>query len=96
MAGTFDFCRNSSKCYNYAPFVSEIIKYVLIRIILGFGSNLPPSNKKSDSNVPLQIFGFKSNKLDLCTFVANLALSRLRAFGGGLLAKIGGGGTKTF
>ena len=42
----------------------------------------PPSKKESDSNVSLQIFGFKSNYLDLRTFVANLALSRLRTFWG--------------
>ena len=39
---------------------------------------------------------FLEYKSNLCTFVANSALSRLRAFGGALLAKIGGGGTKIF
>ena len=54
--GNTHFCRKSSKWRNYALFVGQIIKYV-IWIILGFGSNGPPSNKNSDSNVPLQIFG---------------------------------------
>ena len=54
--GTMRFCRESSKCRNYALFVGQIIKYAL-QIILGFGSNGPPSNKNPDSNVPLQIFG---------------------------------------
>ena len=34
--GTMRFCRESSKCRNYALFVGQIIKYAL-RIILGFG-----------------------------------------------------------
>ena len=46
---TGGFCRESSKCRNYALFVGQIIKYAL-PIILGFGSN-----------VPLHFFGFKSN-----------------------------------
>ena len=50
------FCRESSKCRNYALFVGQIIKYAL-QIVLGFGSNGPPSNKNSDSNVTLQITG---------------------------------------
>ena len=54
--GNTRFCRESSKCRNYALFVGQIIKYTL-RIILGFGSNRPPSIKNSDSNVPLQNFG---------------------------------------
>ena len=49
------FCRESGKCRNYALFVGQIIKYAL-QIILGFGSNVPFSNKESDSNVPLQFF----------------------------------------
>ena len=68
--GNTRFCRKSSKCRNYAPFEGDVIKYVL-RIILGFGSNEPPSKKESDSNVPLQFFWiYKSNYLDLRTFVA--------------------------
>ena len=34
--GNTRFCRESSKCHNYALFVGQIIKYAL-RIILGFG-----------------------------------------------------------
>ena len=54
--GNTRFCRETSKYRNYALFVGQIIKYAL-RIILGFGSNGHPSNKNSDSNVPLQNFG---------------------------------------
>ena len=50
-----------------------------IWIILGFGSNGPHTNKNPDTNVPLQIFGI---------FIANSALSRVRALWGVLLAKI--------
>ena len=50
--GNTRFCRESSKCRNYALFVGQIIKYAL-PIILGFGSNRPPCNKNSDVNVPL-------------------------------------------
>ena len=46
-SGNMRFCRESSKCRNYALFVGQIIKYVL-RIILGFGSNEPPSNKNGE------------------------------------------------
>ena len=59
--GNTRFCGESSKCRNYALFVGQIIKYAL-RIILGFGSNGPLSNKNYESNVPLQIFGIL-NKL---------------------------------
>ena len=55
-SGNTRFCRESSKCRNYALFVGQIIKYAQ-QIILGLGLNRPPSNKNSDSNVPLQIFG---------------------------------------
>ena len=51
-SGNTRFCRESSKCCNYAFFVGQIIRYTL-RIILGFGSNRPPSNKNSGSNVPV-------------------------------------------
>ena len=49
--GDTHFCREPSKCCNYALFVGEIL-----RNILGFGSNVPPLNKEIDSNVPPQIF----------------------------------------
>ena len=52
--GNTHFCQESSKCHNYALFVGQIFKNAL-RIILGFGSNGPHSNKNSDSNVSLQI-----------------------------------------
>ena len=54
--GNTRFCHESSKCRNYALFVGQLINYAL-RIIFGFGSNGPHSNKNSDSNVPLLIFG---------------------------------------
>ena len=54
-SGNTRFCRESSKRHNYALFVGQIIKYAL-QIILGFGSNVPFSNKESDSNVPLHFF----------------------------------------
>ena len=41
-SGNTRFCRESSKCRNYAFFVGQIIKYAQ-RIILGFGSNGPPA-----------------------------------------------------
>ena len=43
--GNTRYCCESSKCRNNALFVGQIIKYAL-RMILGFGSNGPPSNKK--------------------------------------------------
>ena len=46
------FCRESSKCCDCAFLLGEIINCTLW-IILGFGSNVPPSNKESDWNVPL-------------------------------------------
>ena len=57
---------------------------------MGFGSHVPPSNKECDSNVAL-FLGFKSNELDLHTFVAIT-----RFLGGRFGPKFGGGGTKTF
>ena len=56
--GNTRFCGESSKCCNYTLFVGQNIKYTL-QNILGLGSNVPPSNKESDSNVPPQIFGSK-------------------------------------
>ena len=81
--GNTRFCRKSSKCRNYAPFEGDVIKYVL-RIILGFGSNEPPSKKESDSNVlPSYFFG----SISQITLIYAL-LSQLRSFWGALWAKI--------
>ena len=69
--GNTRFCCESSKGRNYSPFVGDIIKYEKKRIISGFGSNVPPLNKNLPLMCPFKFLGFKSNYLDLRTFVAN-------------------------
>ena len=58
--GNTRFSGESSKCRNYTLFLGQNIKYTL-QNILGLGSNVPPSNKESDSNVHSKFLGFKSN-----------------------------------
>ena len=73
--GNMRFCHESSKCRIYTFFVGQIIKDVLL-IILGFGSNGPPSNKNCDSNVPFQFWDLNQINLIMCflrgTFGKNL------------------------